>query len=699
MRTNTSLTNRVVSAGVVALLALTGLSAAALATAGPASAGTTPTATNQTFAFPGPTGFAQLTTVGAASSPSLVLSGANFAVTTPGGSQPVPTTNSGVPVNYISGNVQYYEIPAGATYVSATTSGPLTWTGGPAPSAPFNIPSSGSAPVTITECTTSGQAGCTAAPNSPLAVNAGVYSGFGGPNPTFPYLQVSTGSTLIPAGSTLTLPSVVVTLTATGGPGTVLNWSQFEFDTQANVHVLGQNITAAIVSYPSAPYAGTLPVTTAPFIAYSPPPVLTSTSILGSGSISAVLPNSGPLAGGSVVRIMGTQLISPSAVTFGATPALSFSSLTATSIQAVAPPGAGTVDVRVTNPAGTSSVVAADQFTYTAGPIVSSVTPRTGVPGGGTVVGVSGLQLTGATSVTFGAVPAASFHVNSDTSITATAPAGTGVVDVQVTNPTGTSVTSQLDQFNYRAGYRLAAGDGGVFSYPNAPFVGSAGALHLNRPVVGMATTPDSGGYWLVASDGGVFAFGDATFFGSMGGTTLNRPIVGMASTSDGFGYWLVAADGGVFAFGDAVFHGSHGGTPLNKPIVGLASTPDGGGYWMVAADGGVFAYGDAVFHGSLGGSTLGGSIVGIATTPGGTGYWLAGADGGVFAFGGATFAGSAGGTHLNKPVVGIAPSPDGGGYWLAASDGGVFTYGDATYAGSQGGSPLNAPIVGIAAS
>jgi hypothetical protein len=85
------------------------------------------------------------------------------------------------------------------------------------------------------------------------------------------------------------------------------------------------------------------------------------------------------------------------------------------------------------------------------------------------------------------------------------------------------------------------------------------------------ATTPS--GYRLVASDGGLFAFGDASFSGSMGSQPLNRPIVGMASTPDGQGYWLVASDGGLFAFGDASFSGSMGSQPLNRPIVGMAST------------------------------------------------------------------------------------------------------------------------------
>ena len=85
-------------------------------------------------------------------------------------------------------------------------------------------------------------------------------------------------------------------------------------------------------------------------------------------------------------------------------------------------------------------------------------------------------------------------------------------------------------------------------------------------------------GYWEVASDGGIFAFGTANFYGSMGGKPLNKPIVGMAATPDGGGYWEVASDGGIFAFGDAQFYGSMGGKPLNEPIVGHRRHPRRGG-------------------------------------------------------------------------------------------------------------------------
>ncbi|MGH9066019.1 MAG: right-handed parallel beta-helix repeat-containing protein [Acidimicrobiales bacterium] len=56
------------------------------------------------------------------------------------------------------------------------------------------------------------------------------------------------------------------------------------------------------------------------------------------------------------------------------------------------------------------------------------------------------------------------------------------------------------------------AGSGGMSLSPfrlprDAHFHGSAGAMHLAQPIVGMAATPDGRGYWLVGGDGGVFTF------------------------------------------------------------------------------------------------------------------------------------------------------------------------------------------------
>jgi hypothetical protein len=243
-------------------------------------------------------------------------------------------------------------------------------------------------------------------------------------------------------------------------------------------------------------------------------------------------------------------------------------------------------------------------------------------------------------------------------------------------------------------GYRLYAGDGGVFNFHNSGFFGSMGGMHLNQPIVGAAPTSLGLGYWLVAADGGIFTFGDAGFWGSTGNLRLNRPVVGMASTPDGGGYWLVASDGGIFTFGDAGFFGSEGAVHLNQPIVGMAATPDGGGYWLVASDGGVFTFGDATYFGSEGATHLNQPIVAIVPTVDGQGYWLVAADGGVFSFGDASFFGSTGGMRLNKPIVSAISTPDSLGYWLVAADGGIFNFGDAAFYGSTGNLTLNSPIV-----
>ena len=169
-------------------------------------------------------------------------------------------------------------------------------------------------------------------------------------------------------------------------------------------------------------------------------------------TVGALNPSSGPTTGGNTVTITGTSLTNASAVSFGGTPATSFSVLGQTLISAVAPPGtAGTVDVTVTTPGGTSATDARDQYTYVAVPTVSALSPNAGPAVGGTSVTITGTGFTGATAVSFGATSATSFTVTSGTSITATSPAGSGIVDVKVTTVGGTSATSAADGFTYLA--------------------------------------------------------------------------------------------------------------------------------------------------------------------------------------------------------------------------------------------------------
>lgn len=115
-----------------------------------------------------------------------------------------------------------------------------------------------------------------------------------------------------------------------------------------------------------------------------------------SPTITSISPASGPTAGGTAVTINGnnfTGLTGASAVKFGGSNATSYTVNSATQIVATAPPGAGTVDVTVTTPGGTSATSTADQFTYIAAPIAEYRFDETS---GSTVTDSSGNNLSGA---------------------------------------------------------------------------------------------------------------------------------------------------------------------------------------------------------------------------------------------------------------------------------------------------------------
>lgn len=82
-------------------------------------------------------------------------------------------------------------------------------------------------------------------------------------------------------------------------------------------------------------------------------------------------------------------------------------------------------------------------------PKVSYISPHSGPKEGGTVVTVTGTGLANVTSVKFGSTDAASFTVDSDTSITAVSPPGTGVVAVTVADARGPSYASGSTYFRY----------------------------------------------------------------------------------------------------------------------------------------------------------------------------------------------------------------------------------------------------------
>ena len=193
-------------------------------------------------------------------------------------------------------------------------------------------------------------------------------------------------------------------------------------------------------------------------------------------TVSAVTPASGPATGGTKITIAGTGLTGATGVSFGGAAAASFTVNSATSITATSPAAsAGTVDVTVTSPGGTSAASGSDSFTFVGVPSVSSVSPNSGPVYGGTAVTITGTHLGAATAVSFGGT-AVGFEVDSDTSITAYSPAAeaTDTVHVTVTSVGGRSARTAADRFTYVA--------------PSAPSVTSV------SPSLG----PEDGGTWVL---------------------------------------------------------------------------------------------------------------------------------------------------------------------------------------------------------
>jgi hypothetical protein len=153
-------------------------------------------------------------------------------------------------------------------------------------------------------------------------------------------------------------------------------------------------------------------------------------------TLTSLSPTSGPASGLNNVTLTGTGFVGiVTAVRFGTT-STTFTIDSSSQITAIAPPGSGTVQVTVSTGAGTSNGL---PYTYAAVPTLTSISPTQGPTTGGTTVTLTGTNFTGVTAVRFGATPATGFTVNSATQITATAPPGTGTVQVTVTNGAGTS--------------------------------------------------------------------------------------------------------------------------------------------------------------------------------------------------------------------------------------------------------------------
>ena len=200
----------------------------------------------------------------------------------------------------------------------------------------------------------------------------------------------------------------------------------------------------------------------APAHAFGPVPVSVTTADGTSGAltytydaapvpaptVNGIAPNHGPIAGGTLVTITGTNFTLGTTVSVDGGPELTPASIApnGNSLTFNTPAhAAGDVSVVVTTPTGSTDEEDLT-FTYDAAPIplpvVTGITPANGPIAGGTTVTITGTGFVTGTTVSVDGGPAITPATTNGagTSLTfVTPPHAAGDVSVTVTNPTGTS--------------------------------------------------------------------------------------------------------------------------------------------------------------------------------------------------------------------------------------------------------------------
>lgn len=365
-------------------------------------------------------------------------------------------------------------VPAGAT------TGPISVTNaaGTATSATsFAITASSGLPAISSFTPTSGPVGTsvTISGNNFLGTTAVEFNGGinGNVLANFTINSNTTITAIVPAGAVtgvITISNAAGTVSsrssftvASGGgggnPPTISSFSPSSGPVGTNVNIFGTNFTgASLVKFggvnasftvissssisatvPPGAVTGPIAVTTAAGTATSATSFIVTAG--GGGStpiINSFSPTSGPV--GTSVIINGANFTGTSQVKFG-TVAASFTVNGDSSITAIVPGGAVSAQISVTTAAGSALSTTNFVVTTSSGgglPVINSFSPSSGPVG--TSVTISGANFTGTNDVEFsggaGGI-AASFTVNSDSSITAIVPLGAITGPITISNPAG----------------------------------------------------------------------------------------------------------------------------------------------------------------------------------------------------------------------------------------------------------------------
>jgi predicted outer membrane repeat protein len=245
------------------------------------------------------------------------------------------------------------------------------------------------------------------------------------------------GTAISPANFTIIPPPAITSFApASGAPGITVTITGANFNGATQVKFNGVSATFSVGS--AAQIIATVPsgATTGPISVSTPGGTANSSAnftITGGPTVSGFSPASGGV--GASVTITGTNLNAATRVSFNGVNAAF--KINGAKIVATVPVGAATGPITVATPVG--SATSPTNFTVIPTPQITGFSPASGPVG--TVVTISGDNLTGTTSVTVGD-RTASFTLNSPSLITAIVPNGAKSGPISVIGPGGTATSA-----------------------------------------------------------------------------------------------------------------------------------------------------------------------------------------------------------------------------------------------------------------
>ncbi len=273
---------------------------------------------------------------------------------------------------------------------------------------------------------------------------------------------------------------------------------------------------------------GTSATTTADVFSYGAVP-----SITGLSPASAIVSSAG-----FTLTVSGDNFTSDAVVQWnGATLTTTFVSSTQLTVTVPASllAAAGTATVTVKESGGASTGMAF--LINAAAPSIVAISPAQGPIMGGTAVNITGANFTGVSAVKFGAASAASFQVNSATSITAVSPAGSaGTVDIQVITASGATAAGSSDQLTYLAPPAVTSISPTTGSTAGGTTVAISGINLANATAVNFGTSAAAS--FLVNSSTSITAVSPA---GSAGTVDIRVVTPGGASAASGADQYIYA--------------------------------------------------------------------------------------------------------------------------------------------------------------